>query len=188
MMLREYQPYLWLTLLAAISAWLVSLTEFKESAVLIAAKHSADYFSNNYSKMEMDAEGKPKNFLRAAKMVHYSDDGTTELEAPQMTFYNDDEPPWEVTSETAQLSADGKDLHMNGKALIERAAAPGIRMLKINTSDLKVNPETSYAESDAWSELISPPDVTSGIGMKATFKKPVHLKLLAKVKGRYEVK
>ena len=88
-MLREYQAYIWLTLLAALSAWLVSLAEFEETAPHVAAKHSPDYFSNTYSKMEMDALGKPKNFLRAAKMMHYSDDNTTHLEMPWMTFYNE---------------------------------------------------------------------------------------------------
>lgn len=187
-MLREYQIYLWLTLLAALSALLVNLAEFEKAFTPVAAKHSPDYFSHTYSKMEMDSLGLPKNHLRAAKMLHYSDNGITELDAPQMIFYNDNDPPWEVRSATAQLSADGKDLYLNGKTTIERAAAPGKRMLKINTSDLRVKLENSYAESDAWSELISLPDVTSGTGMKAKFNKPVHLQLLSKVKGRYEVK
>lgn len=186
--LRDYQAYLWLLLLAALSAWLVSLAEFEEMAPVARVAHSVDYFSNNYSKMEMDAQGKPKSLLRADKMLHYSDNHVTELIAPWMTFYNENEPPWEVRSETAQLSADGKDLLMLGKAVVERAAAPGVRMLKVNSSNLRVKPETSHAETDAWAELISPPDITSGIGMKATFRKPIQLQLLSKVKGRYEAK
>jgi lipopolysaccharide export system protein LptC len=188
MMLRDYQAYIGLILLAALSAWLVGMAEFKETAPAAAAAHSVDYFSTAYSKMEMDALGKPKNYLRAAKMLHYSDDNITELDVPWMTFYNADEPPWEVRSETAKLSADGKDLYLNGKAVVERAAAPGVRMLKVNSSNLRVKPEISYAETDDWAELISTPDITTGTGMKVTFSKPIHLQLLSNVKGRYEVK
>jgi lipopolysaccharide export system protein LptC len=188
MMLRDFQAYLWLLLLATLSAWLAGLAEFEEAEPPVAVVHSADYFSSSYSKMEMDALGKPKNHLRAAKMVHYSDDNITRLDAPWMTFYNEDQPPWEVHSESAQLSADGKDLYLQGKAVVERAAGPGVRMLKVNSSNLRVKPKISYAETDAWAELISPPHITSGTGMKVTFSKPIHLQLLSKVKGRYEVK
>lgn len=188
MMLRDYQAYLWLILLAVLSAWLVSLADFEEAAQLAATAHRTDYFSSAYRKMEMDAQGKPKSHLHAAKMMHYSDDNITELDAPVMVFFNENQPPWEVRSETAQLSADGKDLYMHGKVVVERAAAPGVRMLKVHSSNLRVKPEISYAETDAWAELISPPHITSGTGMKVTFSKPIHLQLLSKVKGRYEVK
>ncbi|MGR8934762.1 MAG: LPS export ABC transporter periplasmic protein LptC [Gammaproteobacteria bacterium] len=188
MMLRDYQAYIWLLILAVLSAWLVSLADFEERPPPAAIAHHADYFSYGYSKTEMDALGKPKSYLHAVKMTHYGDDNTTELEAPVMLFFNKDQPPWEIRSETAQLSADGKDLYMQGKAVVERAAAPGLRRVKVNSSNLRVKPEISYAETDAWAELISPPDITTGIGMKVTFSKPIHLQLLSNVKGRYDVK
>lgn len=184
---REYRAVFWLLPLAAASAWLANLGEVEEAAPAATQAHSVDYFSTTYSKLEMDAQGKPKDYLRAAKMMHYSDNKTTELTQPWMTFYNEDEPPWEVRSATARLSADGKDLYLDGEAHIDRAAAPGVRMLKINTSNLRVKPETSYAETDDWAELISTPDITTGTGMKVTFRKPIHLQLLSNVKGRYEV-
>lgn len=187
MILREYKAYFWLLLLALLTAWLAKVTNYAIYKSTESVEHSADYFSNDYSKMEMDTAGQPKSHLRAAKMQHFSDTNVTELTQPLMTFFNSDEPPWEVRSEIALISADGKDVLMQGKALVERAAAPGVRMLKVNSSNLKVKPEESYAETTEWAELISPPNTTTGIGMKVTFRKPVHLQLLANVKGRYEV-
>jgi len=64
----------------------------------------------------------------------------------------------------------------------------GVRELKIYTFNLKVKPETSYAETDAWAELISLPNWTTGVGMKLTFAEPIHLELLSNVKGNYETK
>ena len=105
-----------------------------------------------------------------------------------MFFYNEKTPPWVIKSETGILSGDGKDLLLNGKVTIDRAKAEGVSQLTINTSMLKVKPETSYAETNEWAELISPPNKTTGTGMKLTFAQPIHLQLLANVKGKYETK
>jgi lipopolysaccharide export system protein LptC len=107
---------------------------------------------------------------------------------PVMFFFKEKTPPWIVKSETGILSGDGKDLLLNGQVTIDRAKAKGVRQLTINTSELKVKPETSYAETNEWAELISVPNKTTGTGMKLTFVEPIHLQLLSHVKGIYETK
>ena len=103
-------------------------------------------------------------------------------------FHNEKTPPWVIKSETGILSGDGKDLLLNGKVAIDRAKGEGVSQLTINTSVLKVKPETSYAETNEWAELISPPNKTTGTGMKLIYAQPIHLQLLANVKGKYETK
>ncbi|WP_343034397.1 LPS export ABC transporter periplasmic protein LptC [Candidatus Methylobacter favarea] len=170
------------------SWWLVKLTGLDETGRGLVPAHSPDYFSEGYAKWEMNELGKLKTKLLADKLIHYSDDRTTHLTNPLMFFHNEKTPPWVIKSETGILSADGKNLLLNGKVTVDRAKAEGVRPLKINTSNLKVKPETSYAETDEWAELISPPNWTTGTGMKVVFAEPIHLELLAKVKGRYETK
>jgi lipopolysaccharide export system protein LptC len=154
----------------------------------VVPAHSPDYFSKGYTKWDMSDLGRPKSKLLADEMVHYSDDGTTHMVNPLMSFYNEEAPPWVVQSETGIVSADGKDLWLNGKVIVDRAAAEGVRALRINSSNLKVKPETSYAETDEWAELISLPNRTTGVGMKLVFSQPIHLELLSNVKGHYETK
>lgn len=180
--------YLYLTIVAIASWWLVKLTGSGESGLVPVPPHSPDYFSKGYTKWEMDDFGKPKSKLIADQMTHYSDDGTTHLVNPVMTFYNDKTPPWVIKSETGILSADGKDLLLNGKVYVDRESAPGVRALNIYTVNLRVKPEISYAETDAWAELLSLPNWTTGFGMKLTFAEPIHLELLSRVKGNYETK
>lgn len=180
--------YLYLLIIAVISWWLVKLTGVDEFGRIAVPAHSPDYFSKGYTKWEMSELGKPKSKLLADEMIHYSDDSTTHLANPVMFFYNEKTPPWIIKSEAGILSADGKDLLLTGKVDVDRAAAEGVRALKIHTFNLKVKPETSYAETDAWAELISLPSWTTGIGMKLTFADPIHLELLSKVKGNYETK
>ena len=186
--LNGQHRYLYLIVIALMSWWLVKLTGSDEFNRIAVPAHSPDYFSNGYMKWEMNESGRPKSKLLADEMIHYSDDRTTQMVKPLMFFYNDKTPPWIIKSETGILSADGKDLLLNGKVLVDRAAGAGVRELKIYTFNLKVKPETSYAETDAWAELISLPNWTTGIGMKLVFAEPIHLELLSHVKGNYEAK
>lgn len=188
MMPSEYKHYLYIVIIAAASWLLIKLTGMDEAERAAVPAHSADYFSKAYSKWEMDERGKLSSKLLADKMVHYSDDGTTHLDNPVMFFYNEQTPPWIIKSETGLRSADGKNILLNGKVTVDRAGAEGVRQLKINTTNVRVKPEISYAETDAWAELISPPNVTTGTGMKLTFREPIHLELLANVRGKYETK
>ena len=188
MSLTENKIYPYLAVVALISWWLVKLTGVDELYHGQVPAHSPDYFSNGYTKWEMNELGKLKSKLLSDKMLHYSDDGTIHLVNPLMFFYNEKTPPWVVHSETGILSGDGKNLLLNGKVAIDREKAEGVSQLTINTSVLKVKPETSYAETNEWAELISPPNKTTGTGMKLNFAPPIHLQLLANVKGIYETK
>jgi lipopolysaccharide export system protein LptC len=185
---KDNKPYLYLAVIALMSWWLVKMTGVEEIFHAPTPAHSPDYSSKGYTKWEMSELGTLKNKLLADELIHYSDDGTTHMVNPIMYSHNEKTPPWVIKSETGILSGDGKDLLLNGKVAIDRAKAPGVTPLTINTSMLKVKPETSYAETNEWAELISPPNKTTGTGMKLTYAPPIHLQLLANVKGRYETK
>ncbi len=186
--LRDSKLYIYLGVIALLSSWIANFTDLVIPFHPNATPHSPDYFSTGYTKWEMNELGAVKNKLFADKILHYSDDGTTHTFKPVMFFYNDKTPPWIITSETSILSTDGKDLLLNGQVTINREKAEGITPLTINTSMLKVKPDISYAETNQWAELISPPNKTTGTGMKMTYIEPIHLQLLANVKGNYESK
>ena len=187
MTLKENRLYLYVVVIALMSWWLAELTGVVEISHEAPA-HSPDYFSNGYTKWEMNESGALKKQLLAKAMIHYSDDGTTHMVNPVMFFFSETTPPWIIKSETGILSGDGKDLLLSGQVTIDRAKAKGVRQLTINTSELKVKPETSYAETNEWAELISVPNKTTGTGMNLTFVEPIHLQLLSHVKGKYETK
>jgi lipopolysaccharide export system protein LptC len=188
MSLKENRFYLYISIIAATSWWLVKLAGLDEIERASIPPHSPDYFSKGYTKWEMNELGAVKNKLLSGEIIHYSDDGTTHTVNPLMYFYNEKTPPWIIQSETGILSSDGKDLLLTGKVTVNRAKAEGVSQLIINTSMLRVKPESSYAETDEWAELISPPNRTTGTGMKLVFTQPIHLELLANVKGIYETK
>jgi lipopolysaccharide export system protein LptC len=188
MSLRENSIYFFLVVIALISGLLVKFTGIVEEPQSLFPENSPDYFSENYIKWEMNERGTVKNKLLSAKITHFSNDGTTHTVNPVMSFYNEKSLPWVVTAESAILSADGKDLLLQGVVAINREKSVGYNQLTINTRELKVKPETSYAETTEWAELISPPNKTTGIGMKMTYIEPINIELLANVQGNYETK
>jgi lipopolysaccharide export system protein LptC len=176
-----------LVAILAIASWGVLQWSVPEQGTeQVFAKHSADYYSSGYEKREMNEQGLLSSEIKAFKMVHYSDDGTVHLEKPSLSFFNGQLPPWVIQAERGVLSGDGKELWLQGSVLVRRAAPKGGRAITIKTSEVRVQPETSDAETAQWAELSSPPDVTEGVGMQLHFADPIHIKLLSKVRGKYE--
>lgn len=171
-----------------IGSWLLAdfYAEQNPDAAKEVIPHSPDYFSRGYYKKEMDNQGLIKSELTADAMFHYSDDGTTHLENPIMTLYNDETSPWVIQAENGILEADGEHLFLAGKVFIQRDSAKGDLPFIINTSELQVNLATSFAKTHLWGEVIDGKNKTSGVGMEAFFIEPIRLKFLSQVKGRYE--
>ncbi len=184
----QLRVYSLLSFLVITSWFLADLFEETIEVPQKVAEHSpADYFSSGYVKKVMDLDGLLKNKLMADGMIHYSDDGTTHLENPIMILYNPDLPPWVIQSDAGILEADGDHLLLSGQVYISRDAAETLEPFNLNTSELQVLLSTSYAETDQWAELFDSKNRTEGVGLEITFSKPVDLKFLSKVKGRYEL-
>lgn len=179
--------YLLLMVLAVTSWWLLQLSGIDEERTPVP-RHSPDFFSESYVKWEMDARGGLKSKLVTDKMTHYPDDGATQLLRPQIIFANGRQTSWLVNSDEGILTDDGKKLLLKGRVVIDRGRSGRSKALKITTTDLHVEPESSYAQTSARAEILSPPNVTTGTGMKLFFAEPIKLQLLADVKGKYEKK
>lgn len=135
----------------------------------------------------MADDGRPKQRLKAEKMVHFPDDDSTELTKPRLTIYDSAHPPWLVTSENGWVSGDGEILLLQGEVQIDRDEARGVEPIHILTSDLKVRPRENYAETSKDVDVRSRGERVRARGMQAWFNKPIHIKLLAMVRGHYEV-
>lgn len=186
MTFSQYKIYFVLFFLVLSSWFLADLFEPKEQVKVKVRDHSPDYFSNGYFKKEMGADGLVKNELLADKMIHYSDDKTTHLDNPVMTLYNSKGiPPWVIKSEQGIVEADKDHIQLMGKVFASRAGTKALRSFQLNTSELRVKLSTSFAETKQWAEVIDAKNRTQGTGMKMTFKEPVKIKFLSRVKGRY---
>lgn len=185
--IRNLGLYSVLLFITLSSWWLLEQQQSEEVVPIKLEGHSADYFSEGYKKVEMDGMGNPVSILEAKTLTHFKDDQTTELAQCKITFFNSDGSSWIIQADAGVLWANGNDLFLNGVVHINRAPVEGVRPIQINTSDLRVKLDQSYAETDNWAEIITPPDRTEGTGLQMIYSKPIQLELMHTVKGRYEM-
>lgn len=146
-----------------------------------------DYYLKGFTATQMGADGTPLRRLKAERMEHFPHDDSTVLESPLMTVFEPQRPPWTVESEQGWLSGDGELLLLQGAVEIHREQSEGVRPVHIYTRDLRVQPEQNYAETDRPIEIRSDNSRVTSIGMQAWFARPSRIKLLANVRGHYEV-
>lgn len=185
--LQDYKIY-GLVALLAFGSWWLTQRQFEHAQIAVSSGDSPDLISHGYYKITMDKDGLPKSELLATEMRHNPKDGTNQFTLPVMTLFKPNQAPWVLQSETAVMEKDGDTLHMNGKSVIDREASANNKALTVFSADLLVKLSTHFAESKAFTELLSPPHKTTGTGVEVTFDSPIHLKLLSTVKGYYELK
>lgn len=184
---NQYRVYLVLFLLAISSWFLADLFDKEVVEKIEVVDHSPEYFSIGYYKKEMNEQGLLANELKADKMVHYADDGTTHLDNPVMAIHSEDTPPWVIKAESGVLEADRDHLLLSGNVFISRDGNKKLKPFNINTSDLYVQLSISFAKTKQWAEILDNSNRTQGVGMEATFANPLKVKFLSRVKGRYEL-
>jgi len=178
---------LFLVLAAALSWWLLRHAETPAPAPAEQAKgtRGIDYYITGFDVTRMTEAGLPAHRLRAPQLRHFTDDETSELEQPRLTVFQADAPPWEVDSERAWISADGSLVLLQGKVLIERAGDNDDPPIRIETRNLRVQPEQDYAETDEKVRVISETDRINSVGMRAWMRPPSRLNFLSQVNGFY---
>ncbi|MCP4274742.1 MAG: LPS export ABC transporter periplasmic protein LptC, partial [Gammaproteobacteria bacterium] len=94
---------------------------------------------------------------------------------------------WKIVSETGWLSGDGDLLLLQGKVTIDRPKTPIQEPVRIVTSDLRVQPNQNYAETEEQITIDTPDNRITSKGMQAWLTNPMRIKFSANVRGRYEV-
>jgi lipopolysaccharide export system protein LptC len=187
--MRRFRPLLIvLTIAAALLSWWLVQREASPPVpqqITHEGPREIDYYLRGLDIVRMTAEGVPAHRLVADDLRHFTDDDTTELANPHLTVFQREEPPWEINAETAWVSADGSLILLSGAVLIDRAAGKATRAMRIETRDLRVQPDQDYAETDEKVRVTSDPDWLDAVGMQAWLRPPSRLKFLSKVKGHY---
>lgn len=146
---------------------------------------SVDYYLTGVNVLRMTKAGKPAHRLIAKEARHFTDDDTTELDDPRLTVFQETSPPWQIDSETAWLSADGSLLLLSGEVIIDREGDAQNTPVHLVTSELRIQPEQDYAETDEHVRVDSESDRIESVGLQAWLRPPSKLKFLSQVKGYY---
>lgn len=174
------------TLLTGLSWWLVERPiSSQERMTMPTDVRHVDYYLRELNVTTMNRKGRPARTLRATELRHYSDDDTTRLHLPRLTLHSRDALPWKIYAETGWVSASGDLVLLDGTVHITHEDREGIRPMRIDTRNLRIQPEQDYAETDERVRVRSGRDRLYATGMQAWFHHPTRIKFLADVEGYY---
>lgn len=172
-----------LFLLALFSQWLLSVNNGL-SLSKDTVRHDPDYTMENFIITTMGATGSPEHQLQARYLAHYPDDGSAEFTAPQFTFYERDDGPWQVSAGRGWVGPKQKFVVLRDNVLVENTqAAPG-KAMRMTTSELQVLPDDKFAQTGQPVTLQSQNSLIHAVGMRLYLDEE-RLQLLSKVKGTY---
>jgi lipopolysaccharide export system protein LptC len=138
----------------ALALALALLTMWLEHAVNVEVltptqrRHDPDYFVERMRITRYDAAGRVEAMLAARKMVHYPDDDSTELLAPQMVQTKPNQPRLTVTAERGTLSQDGEEVFLHGNVLVVRERTATRPEARIRTEFLHLVQGQSLVRTD----------------------------------------
>jgi lipopolysaccharide export system protein LptC len=79
--------------LASASWYLVRITGESEFTFTGKQRHDPDYIVEDFHSVVMAANGQPRYELRGKRLVHYGDDGSSQVEQPYMIQYEPGRAP-----------------------------------------------------------------------------------------------
>lgn len=147
-----------------------------------------DYFMEGVESLQLAADGSIQYRIRAARFAHYPELDYTDMTAPDVLLYHQEDPPWHITSAQGRFGHD----QVNGEekiTLIDRVTIhrplEENKELNIYTELLHLYPKSKTVNTDAevrvnlnGSEIVS-----QGMTADLTSNK---IRLLSEVRGHYE--
>ncbi len=139
-------PLAMLVLLAALTFWLNRVIEGDKPRG--PQRHDPDYWVENFEVRRFDIDGKLQHTLIAKKLVHYPDDDTTIVTAPQLTYHRG--APAEISARMAYVGTDGKEIDLVDDVRVVRQGATGdVPPTVLETRALKIFPDAEKGRTGA---------------------------------------
>lgn len=135
------------TLLALLGMWLNQLTHRPVVEDNGGFAHEPDTIVKNFNALAFDQGGRPLHRLSAARLVHYMDDDTTELESPRFSVLERNSIRSEVTARRGQVSGNGQHVHFLGDVRLTRQDPDARSPLELETEYLWITPDAGIMQT-----------------------------------------
>ncbi|HUF21037.1 MAG TPA: LPS export ABC transporter periplasmic protein LptC, partial [Burkholderiales bacterium] len=112
-------------------------------------------------------------------------DDSTELESPQLVYFDHERAPVTMRSEQAQIAQGGDEVFFTGNVQIVRDAYADNPELGVFTTYLHVVPDLEIARTDKPVTMIEGNSTASSVGLEFD-NKTREIRLLSRVKAQYE--
>ena len=177
-------PLALMTLLVGLTFWLQQASEIRSQPSDSLLRHDPDYFVENFTLRRLDASGTLQNMLVAKKMVHYPDDDTTVVTAPQMSFPKGKRPTF-LTAREGLVGPQGGEVALVGDVRGVRKATAKDPEIVFTTTHLTVFPDDEVARTGAPVTIVQGASIIRGVGMEADNKTQIY-QLLSQVNSTIE--
>lgn len=183
-----------ITALAWLSVqWLRDEQAERPPEPVVSDVETPDAYMEGVVARRMDAQGRPYQELRAARLTHFATDDRSEFEAPFVTLYRADGSLWTLAAERGSARGGDRDILLSGAVVIRRPHNPaqpaGRSDMELRTRDLHIHNATGeregYAETDQPITLVQAHGRIDAVGMKIWFE-PQRVQLLSQVNGIYD--
>lgn len=151
-------PASWLPLaivavMAAVAYWLNQLASQPLPVNDAAFRHDPELIVDNLIATAFDQDGNPRYVLSAARMLHFTDDETTELTAPRFQHRSATAAPISAEAARGFISTRGEHVYLLDRVRLIRAATSGTPELVLTTDYLQITPEAEVMRTDRPVEL-----------------------------------
>lgn len=174
-------PLMLLTLLAVLTFWLERATQGDSAGGNGKGRHDPDFIVSNLNMRQFNLDGSLKHALAARKMLHYTDDDSTVVTDPALTFYAHAQPT-HLDARQARVSQDGKEVRLTDNVRMIRDAGDDSPALVVTTAELLVYPDDETARSASPVTITQGRSVILGSGIEVDNHERT-LKLLGRVHG-----
>ncbi|MCX7176887.1 MAG: LPS export ABC transporter periplasmic protein LptC [Proteobacteria bacterium] len=158
-------PLMLLTLLAALTFWLERATQGDSAASNGKGRHDPDFIVSELNMRQFNLDGSLKHALTARKMLHYTDDDSTVVTDPALTFYAHAQPT-RLGAHQARVSQDGKEVRLTDDVRMVRDASDDGPALVMTTAELLVYPDDETARSTVPVTITQGRSVILGTGIE----------------------
>jgi len=146
--------------------------------------HAPETYFEAFTARVYDREGPPRHTLAGTRMTRYTDDSTSEIEAPRLHYRDPDGPPWYLVSAVGRIGPDNERIDLEGRVVATRDPA-SLDLLVMRTERLTVFTADSRAETDAAVEVVDTGSRVRAIGMTARLVTGL-IELHQEVRARHE--
>ena len=177
-------PIMLMLFLAALTLWLRNTMETPGKSDNGHHRHDPDAIVDNFTVTRLDEQGAAQYTLTANRMLHFADDDSTELAAPQVVKLGEG-PTVTITAERGSVTRDGAEAFFHDNVLVVRAASAEREELRVRTDYLHVLADKNIARTDRAVTITEGRSVLSGVGMEFD-ENARRFALLSQVRGRFD--
>jgi len=149
-----------------------------------AEYHAPETYFDHFEARAWDTPGPPRHVVSGIRMVRFTDDGSSDIDAPRVFYRDPQGPPWYAVSDTGHVDGSGERIDLRERVVATRAPdSPDPLILRTDT--LHIDLATGHARTGDPVDVVTTGSRVHSVGMTATFDTGL-VELHSDVRGRHD--